>query len=75
MYSYYYLSNNLFLTNTIISSIVPVFILFIFIIVYALFKGKKAEANPWGEGAKTLEWTLPSPPPYHQFDTLPEVKN
>ena len=31
--------------------------------------------NPWGEGAKTLEWTLPSPPPYHQFDTLPEVKN
>jgi cytochrome c oxidase subunit 1 len=51
------------------------FILFIFIIIYALFKGKKAEANPWGEGAKTLEWTLPSPPPYHQFDTLPEVKN
>ena len=51
------------------------FILFIFIIIYALLKGKKAEANPWGEGAKTLEWTLPSPPPYHQFDTLPEVKN
>ena len=51
------------------------FILFIFVIIYALLKGKKAEANPWGEGAKTLEWTLPSPPPYHQFDTLPEVKN
>ena len=32
---------------------------------------KKAEANPWGEGATTLEWTLPSPPPFHQFNELP----
>jgi len=32
---------------------------------------KKAVANPWGEGATTLEWTLPSPPPFHQFNTLP----
>lgn len=51
------------------------FILFIVIVFYSLLNGKKAEANPWGEGAKTLEWTLPSPPPYHQFETLPEVKN
>jgi hypothetical protein len=21
----------------------------------------------------TLEWTLPSPPPFHQFDTLPRI--
>ncbi len=28
-------------------------------------------ANPWGEGATTLEWTLSSPPPFHQFETLP----
>jgi len=32
---------------------------------------KKAPANPWGEGATTLEWTLPSPPPFHQFNELP----
>ena len=32
---------------------------------------KKAAANPWGEGATTLEWTLPSPPPFHQFNELP----
>ena len=32
---------------------------------------RKAPANPWGEGATTLEWTLPSPPPYHQFNELP----
>jgi cytochrome c oxidase subunit I len=32
---------------------------------------KKAPANPWGVGATTLEWTLPSPPPFHQFNELP----
>ena len=51
------------------------FLLFLVVMIIALISGKKAEANPWGEGAKTLEWTLPSPPPYHQFETLPEVKN
>ena len=29
--------------------------------------------NPWGEGATTLEWTLPSPPPFHQYETLPRI--
>ena len=43
------------------------------LVIYALVAGKKAEANPWGEGATTLEWTLPSPPPYHQFETLPVI--
>ena len=33
-----------------------------------------AGANPWGEGATTLEWTLPSPPPFHSFEKLPRVK-
>jgi cytochrome c oxidase subunit I len=32
-----------------------------------------AGENPWGEGATTLEWTLPSPPPFHQFSTLPRI--
>ena len=35
---------------------------------------KKAAANPWGEGATTLEWTLPSPPPFHTFAELPQIK-
>jgi cytochrome c oxidase subunit 1 len=34
-------------------------------LVYALLRGKTAPANPWG--AATLEWTVPSPPPTHQF--------
>ena len=37
--------------------------------------GKKAGANPWGEGATTLEWTLSSPPPYHQFSELPVIED
>ncbi|WP_448585397.1 cytochrome c oxidase subunit I [Thermaurantiacus sp.] len=35
--------------------------------------GRKAAANTWGEGATTLEWTLSSPPPFHQFETLPDL--
>ncbi len=42
-------------------------------VAYALIAGKKAEGNYWGEGANTLEWTLSSPPPFHQFETLPKV--
>ena len=40
---------------------------------WSLFAGRKAPDNPWGEGATTLEWTLSSPPPFHQFETLPKV--
>ncbi|MBS0480629.1 MAG: cytochrome c oxidase subunit I [Proteobacteria bacterium] len=42
-------------------------------IIYAFTMGKKAPDNYWGEGATTLEWTLSSPPPYHQFETLPVI--
>jgi cytochrome c oxidase subunit 1 len=30
--------------------------------------------NQWGEGATTLEWTLSSPPPFHQFEQVPRIK-
>jgi len=47
-------------------------------LVFALAAGSSARKpqaadNPWGEGVTTLEWTLPSPPPFHQFETLPVV--
>jgi cytochrome c oxidase subunit 1 len=48
--------------------------LFVGIALYTLFAGKKVAANYWGEGATTLEWTVSSPPPFHQFETLPRVK-
>jgi cytochrome c oxidase subunit 1 len=40
---------------------------------WSLAAGKKAPDNPWGEGATTLEWTLTSPPPFHQYSTLPRI--
>jgi cytochrome c oxidase subunit 1 len=30
------------------------------------------EKNPWG-GGRTLEWTVPSPPPLENFDEIPTV--
>jgi cytochrome c oxidase subunit 1 len=48
-------------------------LLFLFIVGYTLLRGKKAADNPWGDGAKTLEWTLPSPAPWHTFETLPRI--
>jgi cytochrome c oxidase subunit 1 len=48
-------------------------VFFLVNMVYSLLAGKKAPDNPWGDGATTLEWTLPSPPPYHQFETLPRI--
>jgi cytochrome c oxidase subunit 1 len=46
--------------------------LIFFYCVYDAFRRKQeAGDNPWGPGATTLEWTLSSPPPYHQFNDLP----
>jgi cytochrome c oxidase subunit 1 len=36
-----------------------------------MFRGKKAENNPWN--ANTLEWLAASPPPHGNFETLPTV--
>jgi cytochrome c oxidase subunit 1 len=43
-------------------------------LVHAFIRKQKAADNPWGAGATTLEWTLPSPPPFHQFNELPRIK-
>lgn len=48
-------------------------VIFFINVFWSLFAGKKAGDNPWGEGATTLEWTLSSPPPFHQFETLPVI--
>ena len=41
------------------------------VIWYAWVKGEKAPADPWD--ARTLEWSIPSPPPEHNFDVEPIV--
>ena len=49
-------------------------LIFIYGVVLAFMRKEKAADNPWGVGATTLEWTLPSPPPFHQFEVLPRVQ-
>jgi heme/copper-type cytochrome/quinol oxidase subunit 1 len=47
---------------------------FVFVMIHTFLKGKKCPDNPWGEGADTLEWTIPSPPPFHTFENPPKIK-
>jgi cytochrome c oxidase subunit 1 len=49
-------------------------ILFFVGIAAAFLRKERAADNPWGPGATTLEWTLSSPPPFHQFQTLPVIR-
>ena len=46
---------------------------FLLVLLEAAVRRRPARANPWGEGATTLEWTLSSPPPFHQFNELPVI--
>jgi len=48
---------------------------FVGVALYTLLAGRKAADNPWGVGATTLEWTLSSPPPFHTFNDLPQIKS
>ncbi|GGI74931.1 cytochrome c oxidase subunit 1 [Polymorphobacter multimanifer] len=49
-------------------------LIFFLNLVVSLSSRRRVEGNYWGEGATTLEWTLSSPPPFHQFETLPVIK-
>ncbi|GIK97795.1 MAG: cytochrome c oxidase subunit 1 [Alphaproteobacteria bacterium] len=48
-------------------------LVFFFGVARAFVRRIEAPDNPWGAGATTLEWTLPSPPPFHQFAVLPRI--
>ncbi len=62
-------------TNRFIS--IAVFLLiatqFLFLVnfFWSMWKGEEAEDNPWK--ANSLEWTVPSPPPHGNFETMPVV--
>jgi cytochrome c oxidase subunit 1 len=50
-----------------------------FVFVAAMFYAyfivrQRAPDNPWGAGATTLEWKLPSPPPFHSYEQLPRLE-
>jgi len=43
----------------------------VFYLIWSLYRGEKASANPWN--ATGLEWTVPSPPTTFNFETTPVV--
>jgi cytochrome c oxidase subunit 1 len=45
----------------------------LFIVIPNIRGGPQAPAKPW-DGAEGLEWTVPSPAPFHTFETPPMVK-
>jgi Heme/copper-type cytochrome/quinol oxidases, subunit 1 len=72
----YYDYDEIFHTGNIISSLgamVMYFGLAVIIInlVASLKNGRKAPSDPWG--GKTLEWTIPSPPPVENFNEIPVI--
>ena len=44
---------------------------FLFIIIKCIRGGQRATERVW-DGARGLEWTIPSPAPYHTFSTPPK---
>jgi cytochrome c oxidase subunit 1 len=48
-------------------------LLFLYIVIKTIRGGAKATTEVW-EGADGLEWTVPSPAPYHTFETPPAIK-
>jgi len=47
-------------------------LMFVWIVFKCIRGGEKATGEVW-EGARGLEWTLASPPPYHSFEEAPEI--
>jgi cytochrome c oxidase subunit 1 len=48
-------------------------LIFVGVIVHCVYKSRQAAAGRVWEGARGLEWILPSPPPYHSFNTPPVI--
>ena len=51
------------------------FILYAYIIIQGIVSGEKVSSNQvWGESAKTLEWQVATPAPYHTYETPPSAE-
>jgi cytochrome c oxidase subunit 1 len=48
-------------------------VFFVYVVIKTIRGGEQATGQVW-EGAHGLEWTIPSPAPYHTFETAPEVR-
>nr|WP_263328148.1 cytochrome c oxidase subunit I [Neobacillus sp. Marseille-Q6967] len=73
-----YLPGQGFETSNLISSLGAVFmslgvIVMIYNVIVTSVKNVKVGNDPWGDG-RTLEWAIPSPPPFYNFKQLPLVR-
>ncbi|RFU71139.1 cytochrome c oxidase subunit I [Peribacillus saganii] len=65
-------------TGNLVSSIGAFFmaaaiIILLINVVITSVKNEKVGNDPWGDG-RTLEWAIPSPPPFYNFKQLPLVR-
>jgi cytochrome c oxidase subunit 1 len=63
---------NLVATSGLIFQI-PATALFVWNLLISSIKGERSGDDPWD--AWTLEWSIPSPPPEYNFETIPEVRS
>ena len=49
-------------------------LVFLYMLMKTFSSGERVAENPWGEGATTLEWSVSSPPPFHSYDELPQIR-
>ncbi|MCG6552223.1 MAG: cbb3-type cytochrome c oxidase subunit I [Candidatus Magnetominusculus sp. LBB02] len=47
------------------------FLMTLYNFVHSAIKGPKAPANPWN--SLSLEWQIPSPPPFYNFEQIPTI--
>jgi cytochrome c oxidase subunit 1 len=49
-------------------------VFFVGMLLYTMMAGRRVAENYWGEGATTLEWSVSSPPPFHSYEELPQIR-
>ncbi len=65
--------SSMMIISTIFSYIaIAGFILAIYNLIVSAINGEKAGDNPWR--AKSLEWSIPSPPPFYNFEKIPVIE-